>query len=70
MCVQAFHRMPVVQVGSLGAVLFPLDLASPPLGAPPIGPGSSWNFQFWYRDTGAPPAANNLSNALSVEFCE
>jgi hypothetical protein len=31
-------------------------------------PGSSWNFQFWYRDPQAGGARFNLSNALHVDF--
>jgi hypothetical protein len=42
------------------------DLGSP---AAQITPGSTWNFQFWYRDTEAGPTAFNLSNGLSVTFC-
>jgi hypothetical protein len=38
-----------------------------------IEPGSSWNFQFWYRNPqafnqGTGPATFNLSDALHVDF--
>jgi hypothetical protein len=42
------------------------DLGSP---ASQIAPGSTWFFQFWYRDSDAGPAAFNLSNGLSATFC-
>lgn len=31
-------------------------------------PGSTWNFQFWYRDVAAGGANFNLSDALHVHF--
>lgn len=31
-------------------------------------PGSSWNFQFWYRDPNAGGTRFNLSDGLHVEF--
>lgn len=34
-----------------------------------ITPGSTWNFQSWYRDTGGPcGAGSNLSNAIQITF--
>lgn len=52
-------------------VSLPLDFTAPPFdaGAGEITPGSTWHFQFWYRDTQDPPAFFNLSSALSVTFC-
>ena len=38
---------------------------------PPFGQlmaGSTWNFQLWYRDTGACFAGFNVSNAVGVTF--
>lgn len=45
-----------------------LDLQSEALstGAGAIAPGSTWNFQYWYRDPAAPPAQFNLSSAIQV----
>ncbi|MCY2961741.1 MAG: LamG domain-containing protein [Planctomycetota bacterium] len=34
-----------------------------------ISPGSTWNFQFWYRNVAAGGAGFNLSDGLSVRFC-
>jgi hypothetical protein len=34
-----------------------------------ITPGSTWNFQFWYRNPAAGGAGFNLSNGLSIRFC-
>jgi hypothetical protein len=37
-----------------------------------ITPGSTWFFQFWFRDptsTGGGPTGVNLSTALEVTFC-
>ena len=47
-----------------------LDLQSEALstGAGAIAPGSTWNFQCWYRDPAAPPAQFNLSSAVQVAF--
>jgi hypothetical protein len=33
-----------------------------------ITPGSSWNFQFWYRNPSSPGLTFNLSDALHVDF--
>jgi hypothetical protein len=33
-------------------------------------PGSTWNFQFWYRDSKGPLQSGfNLSDALTATFC-
>ena len=35
-----------------------------------IHPGSTWNFQFWYRDPAGPGGSGfNLTEGLSAEFC-
>jgi len=34
-----------------------------------ITAGSTWNFQFWYRDTMGGPAGSNLSDGLQASFC-
>ena len=47
-----------------------LDFSQPPLGggAGMVTPGSTWNFQAWFRDTPAGGAGFNLTNALSATF--
>jgi hypothetical protein len=35
----------------------------------PITVGSTWKFQYWYRNPAAGGALFNLSNGLSVTFC-
>ncbi len=37
--------------------------------AAPLNAGSSWNFQFWYRDPAGGGSGFNLSDALNVTFC-
>jgi hypothetical protein len=34
-----------------------------------ITAGSTWNFQFWFRDPVAGGASFNLSDGLGVTFC-
>ena len=55
--------------GTNGLVAYDVDLTKPPTGggAGMITAGSTWNFQFWYRDpTG--PATFNSSDATSLTF--
>jgi hypothetical protein len=33
-----------------------------------IQPGTSWNFQFWYRDPAGGGAGFNLSDAVMIPF--
>jgi hypothetical protein len=52
----------------MGNAVRSVDLASAPvLGV--ITPGSTAYFQCWYRDPAAGGAAFNLSDGLSVTFC-
>ena len=45
--------------------------AVPPDPAGKILPGSSWRFQFWYRDVNGPlGTGSNFSDALEVIFCD
>ena len=62
-------RLPVVNTGILGAGLWPLDITSPAHPSGQITAGSTWYFQFWYRDPLAGGATFNLSDALKVNFC-
>lgn len=44
----------------------PAALPDPPAGV--ISPGSTWNFQLWYRDGGSGPGVSNFSDGISVTF--
>ena len=51
-----------------GAAVRPVDFQHPRNAV--IVPGTSWHFQFWYRDPGGPGGSGfNLSDALAVTFC-
>lgn len=59
---------PPVTADAMGNAVRSVDLASAPvLGV--ITPGSTAYFQCWYRDPAAGGAAFNLSDGLSVTFC-
>jgi glucose/arabinose dehydrogenase len=67
LCVAShLHRLPVVQTGIFGDASFPFDVHAPPA---VVTAGSTWNFQFWYRDPAGGGALYNASNGLSVVFC-
>ena len=54
------------------AVARALDFTAPPTnaGGGQINPGSTWNFQFWFRDPMGPGGNGfNLSDGLQVDFC-
>lgn len=67
---QLFRLPPGFSLGPGGSASRPLDFTTPPLssGAGNIGPGQSWAFQSWYRDSQAHQGFN-VSDALSVSFC-
>ena len=47
-----------------------LDITDPPSPSGQITVGSSWNFQFWYRDPAGPGGTGfNLSDGLHAIFC-
>lgn len=61
-------RMPPPQTPDLfGSATFSMDLAAAP--GTMITGGSTWKFQFWYRDVPAGGAMFNTSDGLSVTFC-
>jgi hypothetical protein len=62
-------RFPPVSTGPLGITGTAVDYGNPPAAGGQIGAGTSWNFQFWYRDP-AVGAGFNLSDALHVNFCQ
>jgi hypothetical protein len=54
-----------------GTVALPIDLATAPFSGGPsqITAGSTWHFQFWFRDPQGGPAGFNTSDGLRVTFC-
>ncbi len=62
-------RIPTPQtIDASGAVDLLLDIQGLP-GGGAISGGSTWNFQFWYRDQVPGGSGFNLSDAMSVTFC-
>ena len=65
-------RVPgLVRIGaSFGLAAKHIDFDRPPAsaGAGAITTGSTWNFQFWYRDPASPSADFNLTNGVEVTF--
>jgi len=59
---------PYVTASAAGAVVIPIDFTAAPV-AGVITPGSTKYFQFWYRNPAAGGAGFNLSDGLSVTFC-
>jgi hypothetical protein len=62
---------PLVSDGS-GASQRQLDFTQSPFDSGPgmVLPGSTWNFQFWFRDPAGPGGTGfNLSDAVSIAFC-
>ncbi len=57
-----------VSVASGNVLSHSLDIANPPAASGQITPGSTWNFQAWFRDPAAGGAFFNLSDALSLTF--
>jgi len=66
-----FRLSPAVTIDATGAVSHALDLTAPPASSGPgaILPGSTWYFQFWYRDPAGAGTGFNLSDGLEVGFC-
>jgi len=64
----SLFRLPVVSTGGTGSASFAVDYNNLPNGGD-ILPGSTWNFQFWYRDTGFGSFGYNFSDALQATFC-
>jgi outer membrane protein assembly factor BamB len=61
-------RLPVVSIKPDGGARWTMDLASPPTGGEILA-GSTWSFQFWYRDPAAGGSGSNLSDGLELTFC-
>jgi glucose/arabinose dehydrogenase len=68
---QIFRILPPVQTDFLGSALVNIDLAMPALGSGPIMPGTTYHWQFWYRDPGSPGGNDyNWSNGLKTNSCQ
>jgi len=66
---QLFRHRPSVATDANGSVQQALNYALPQAGAA-ILPGTTRNFQFWFRDpTGPGGSGFNLSNAVEATFC-
>ena len=61
---------PVLQTSAAGSTQLAVDNQNLPGGSPTLAPGTTWNFQFWYRDPAGGPAGFNFSDGLSVLFTE
>jgi Tol biopolymer transport system component len=63
------YRLPVVSTGPSGVPSHLVDYANPPQPGGQITAGSTWNFQFWYRDpTGPGGSGFNLTDGLELTF--
>ncbi len=68
----SLYRFGVQQTSIWGDVMNAVDLTNPPAPSGQVTAGSTWNYQFWYRDStagGGGPAGYNLSDGVSVTFC-
>lgn len=69
LCVASpFFRLPVVQATPSGQASFTLRFGEL-MGNGVIEAGSTWNFQWWYRDPAAGGSKYDFSDAVQVEFC-
>ncbi len=72
LCVQSphFRLKPPVQIDASGTAAKPIDFHNPPAGSGPgkILVGSTWYFQFWFRDPAAGASGANTSDGLRVVF--
>ncbi len=61
-------RFDATTTDSQGLASVAVDFTAPPIPSAVISAGSTWKFQFWYRDPAGVQAPFNLSNGLSVTF--
>jgi len=67
-----FRLGPPAQTDSVGSITRLLDWTASPSSQGPgaATPGSSWNYQLWFRDPAGPGGAGfNLSDALTATLC-
>jgi hypothetical protein len=68
-CVSSnISRLPVINANAFGEAAFQVDYTTPPA-AGKILAGTTWKFQYWYRNPAGGGAGFNLSDGLSVDFC-
>ena len=48
------YRFPAIPSNATGSATYSVDFTDPPAPAGQIQPGSTWNFQYWYRDPQGP----------------
>ena len=62
--------LPPQTANNTGEVIFPVDLTQFPFtgSTNEVLPGSSWNFQYWYRDPAAGGAGFNFTDAVHIVF--
>lgn len=67
-----FRLVPAVKTDAAGGIARPVDYTQPPMssGAGQVTSGSTWKFQFWFRDVPAGGAGSNTTDGLSVTFCD
>ncbi len=61
-------RLPVVWSDGTGSSSYDPDLTNLPPGGQ-IDPGSTWNFQYWFRDPVAGGANFDFTDAIEIHFC-
>lgn len=64
-----FFRLGPFQIDAFGVATDPADFTSPPSPLGQITGGSTWSFQFWFRDPQGGGAFFNLSDGLRATFC-
>ncbi|MFT7676606.1 MAG: subtilisin family serine protease [Planctomycetota bacterium] len=63
------HRLSVIATDALGVATWNLDISMPPAPSGQITAGSTWSFQFWFRDPAGGGSGFNTSNGLTATFC-
>lgn len=64
---QLYRIPPALFANAQGSVALPFDFTSPPGSI--VTPGSTWNFQLYYRDSAAGGAGFNSTDGLHATFC-
>jgi len=65
-----FRLQPPQLTNALGNASRLVDFGAPPAGSGPgqVTAGSTWNFQYWFRDPAAGGTGFNLSDGLALQF--